>query len=899
MVDKPLKPVMVWFYGGGFVVGSIFQFPNYNGSVLATHDIVFVSINYRLGEFGFMYSGDESAPGNMGLYDQQLALQWVKKHIHKFGGDPNMVTIFGESAGSWSVSAHILSPLSKGLFRRAIMESAAQLSSRHRPIITKTEAISYAKQLANHFNCTDNKWVQCLRGIDATLIQDYHIQTNNTYYINTIIGTDILPYSAQVAFEKKEFNRDIELIAGVTELEGSAMAYFQYPILQTDNVTKQDFNDLVQQNEPTFHNLNVKNISEFYLRDIDDTNSSAIRHQFFSFYGDVLITCPTYLFAKLFAQNTAKENNVFFYEWTYGSSDMAIDKIMGVTHGADLRYTKISIKDMNPWNENLLKMLEFLCYIHHLEINSYVDVNTSSGIVRGQTIQVLNQTINEFLGIPFAEPPVGDLSEDCLVLNIWSPQVSDINVVDKPLKPVMVWIYGGGFTFGSIFQFPTHNGSVLATHDIVFVSINYRLGAFGFLYSSDESSPGNMGLYDQQLALQWVKQDIHKFGGDPNMVTIFGESAGSWSVSVHILSPLSKGLFRRAIMESAAQLEDCLVLNIWSPPVSDIKVVDKPLKPVMVWIYGGAFVVGSIFQFPNYNGSVLATHDIVFVSINYRLGAFGFLYSGDESSPGNMGLYDQQLALQWVKQNIHKFGGDPDMVTIFGESAGSWSVSAHILSPLSKGLFRRAIMESAAQLFSKNRPLITKTEAISDAKQLADHFNCTDDKWIQCLRGIDATLIQDYHIQTNNTYHINAIIGTDILPYSAQVAFEKKEFNRDIELIAGTTELEGSALAVGPTFHTLNVRNITEYYLRDIDDTNSSAIRHQFFSFYGDVLITCPTYLFAKLFAQNTAKENNVFFYEWTYKSSDTPIDQLLGVTHGAELPYKTGFIGKMAAFDG
>ena len=94
--------------------------------------------------------------------------------------------------------------------------------------------------------------------------------------------------------------------------------------------------------------------------------------------------------------------------------------------------------------------------------------------------------------------------------------------------------------------------------------------------------------------------------------------------------------------------EDCLVLNIWSPPVSDIEVIDKPLKPVMVWIYGGAFVIGSIFQFPNYNGSVLATHDIVFVSINYRLGAFGFLYSGDESSPGNMGLYDQQLALQWV-----------------------------------------------------------------------------------------------------------------------------------------------------------------------------------------------------------------------------------------------------------
>ena len=90
--------------------------------------------------------------------------------------------------------------------------------------------------------------------------------------------------------------------------------------------------------------------------------------------------------------------------------------------------------------------------------------------------------------------------------------------------------------------------------------------------------------------------------------------------------------------------EDCLVLNIWSPKEDNNT---TKLKPVMFWIHGGGLVVGSIFQ-PSYNGSVLATHDVVFVSVNYRLGALGFLYGGEDSAPGNIGHYDQVLALKWV-----------------------------------------------------------------------------------------------------------------------------------------------------------------------------------------------------------------------------------------------------------
>ncbi|CAG2122436.1 unnamed protein product, partial [Medioppia subpectinata] len=103
----------------------------------------------------------------------------------------------------------------------------------------------------------------------------------------------------------------------------------------------------------------------------------------------------------------------------------------------------------------------------------------------------------------------------------------------------------------------------------------------------------------------------------------------------------------------------------------------------MFSIYGGALSMGSIFQ-DFYNSSVLATNYVVVVAVNYRVGPLGFLYGGDQTAPGNVGFYDQLLGLKWVRENIHKFGGDKDQITIFGVSAGSWSVSAHILSPLSK-----------------------------------------------------------------------------------------------------------------------------------------------------------------------------------------------------------------------
>jgi para-nitrobenzyl esterase len=222
------------------------------------------------------------------------------------------------------------------------------------------------------------------------------------------------------------------------------------------------------------------------------------------------------------------------------------------------------------------------------DANNSVQVNVKGGALRGTVVD----GVSRFLGIPYAEAPVGSLrfrppvpaapwdgerdatvaarvcpqnpslldalvgtepepwDEDCLYLNVWAP-----NPIPESPLPVMVWIHGGGFEMGSGTA-AVYDGRRFAQAGVVLVTLNYRLGALGFLelggVNAEYAGSGNNGIRDQVAALEWVRDNIASFGGDPSNVTVFGQSAGAMSVALLMAMPMAHGLFRRAIVQSGS-----------------------------------------------------------------------------------------------------------------------------------------------------------------------------------------------------------------------------------------------------------------------------------------------------------------------------------------------------------
>lgn len=364
--------------------------------------------------------------------------------------------------------------------------------------------------------------------------------------------------------------------------------------------------------------------------------------------------------------------------------------------------------------------------------------------------------------------------------------------------------------------------------------------------------------------------------------------------------------------------EDCLYLNMWVP--------DKLLSGLlsdystMFWIYGGGFSVGSNRKEIYEAQALAAKGNVIVVTINYRMGAFGFFTSETDEAPGNVGLYDMVEALKWVNQNIAAFGGNPEKVTLFGQSAGSISIGYLCVSPLTKGLFHRVIMESGSPAF-----LLAENNTVNIAKsqQLAEAVGCADNSTtiysdpkavVDCVRDVDAFVLAKTLNSFNptSTRSFYPSYGDEILPMNAREAIIKGNFH-DVDVLIGNNKDEGSFqlttgnpevfgffgekdTRVNKSYGEMLIRNsfssfsdpdaVVQHYLGNVADDDYDSIREQVYTSTGDYSLLCPTVYFAESYSN---AGNDVYYYFFVHRPSTTPWAYWMGVVHYEEVQFVFG----------
>ncbi|XP_035690992.1 cholinesterase 2-like [Branchiostoma floridae] len=458
----------------------------------------------------------------------------------------------------------------------------------------------------------------------------------------------------------------------------------------------------------------------------------------------------------------------------------------------------------------LLQMLAAICVVPGLfntqQLQAAADVTTPAGRVAGLELDVLGTTVHAFLGIPFAQPPVGERRF-------------------KLAEPMEPWD----------------------------------------------------GIYNATRIPYACSQDRE----------VVNDQSDLWGLN-------------------APKSEDCLYLNVWQPTPAPTGAA------VLVWIYGGSFEWGSS-SLPTYDGRYLAaTEGVLVVSFNYRVSALGFLYTGTPDAPGNVGLTDQVLALTWVQDNIAAFGGDPARVTLFGESAGGVSIGYHLISPGSRDLFSRAILQSGTAL----NPWGYNSEAVAYEKTVAfaNHLGCPTEQgstgMLACLRDKDAQQLVDTSAVGYAT--ILPVVDGSFLPESPPVAYQNGAFKK-ADLLLGSNEDEGVYFLISnqyPGFSNDTESLITKdqflqcirYAIPVLNEFGVDAVAFQYTDWerldqdtmyrdamddlYGGYIFVCPDVNTGRAHLRNGATS---YMYRFSHRPSASPYPAWVGAIHGEEVPFVFG----------
>ncbi|XP_050076140.1 uncharacterized protein LOC126563537 [Anopheles maculipalpis] len=671
--SSPKLPVMVYIHGGGFLSGSGDSFL-YDPIYFMEQRVVIVTFNYRLGPLGFLSFPEAGISGNAGLKDQLLVLRWIQQNIGPFGGDPNNVTLFGESAGAKAAYLHYLSPVSRKYFHRVICQSGVACSDLALQVDPSTKARKLAK-CVGYQGSSDKEALDVLLKASARELFKHQLETIADSERNQELHFPFRPvvesdHTGAIVVQhpldalKTELVPPIPLITGCNSGEGMlALARAQKHLNDYNTQPERLLPPMLQLPPDVSEKELGKKVKQFYFQ--TRPISEETLPEMLDLLSDNEYITATVTAAELMAKYQPRVKHYCYY-FTHDGRLGNVKRLLnmthvpGVCHGDDVFYmfrSALNVTLPEDAEETIVRQAfvrmwsnfayegdptpsdgarsKGLVRWDHVEPCVAVRpvISVKQGKVRGVTSTLPNGSqFHYFKGIPYAEPPVGSLRF-------------------KPPVPLQK------------FRKPT--------------------------------------------------------------VDCYAERANA----------VQKDFFSTRCSGS----ESCLYLNVFTPRLPGEADATKgvPRLPVMVYIHGGGFMSGSGSSF-FYNPEYFVQQDVVIVTLNYRLGPLGFLYLPSVDIPGNAGLKDQLLALQWIRENIAQFGGNPDNVTLFGESAGSMSAYLHYLSPNSRKYVHRVICQSGVAVTDS----FFQVEPEEKARKLARFFGYTgdDDKGVlETLQKVSAT----------------------------------------------------------------------------------------------------------------------------------------------------------------
>ncbi|KAJ7317245.1 hypothetical protein JRQ81_003407 [Phrynocephalus forsythii] len=880
-------PILFWIHGGGgFLTGSA-SVGLYNGaSLAASENVLVVSINYRLGVLGFL-SLPPASPGNMGLWDQHLALSWIKENAAAFGGDPNRLTLFGHNSGAVSVGLHLLSPQSRPLFAQAVLQSgtANAFWAWMSPEKAKQKTLAFSQRLG----CAEgeeNAVVRCLQEKDAAKFTQHELSmvTESKFlldlpFLPTTDG-EFLTDDPKTLLGTGRIQVKPTLI-GVTSDEASTFVPFLFPNTTDGLIARDQLLKAIKMTLRTVAEEDIEAVAQRYSE--GDHSPAQYRSAMTQALTDYIFVCPASEFA---AKSQEAGSRMYVYYFTHHTSGSVFPEWIGAPHGSEVPYVfgtlelaivaanrtytepeaALSRRMMRYWAEfsrsgkpTGLGAKETEWPVYDAALQNFFHLSTESS----QATQISPTQKCDFLKAhslkPAAAMPV--LLSSCLALfflvSCLASSEEDIVVITStgPIKGKQV---------------PAGSGNATA-----YLGIPYAEPPVG--------------------KLRFQKPLPHQPWSHVLEATSYGSPCYQQN-SLH--DPYMKMWF-----PDTPPSEDCLFLNIWVPH-------PRPATPMplLVWIHGGGFFAGAS-SMDLYNGALLAaTENVIVASMNYRLGILGFLYSPPDA-PGNMGLWDQHLALKWVKENAAAFGGDPARVTLVGHSAGAASVGFHLLSPASQPLFAQAVMQSGApnSLWAWEPP---KKAALS-IKFLMKETDCglkNHSVVVSCLQGLDAG--------DDVFYRMDALFKPtpdgDFLPDEPLKLLQTGQVQTK-PLLFGVTSDDGSIFVFSPgrpnndeilTWEELLEKTkviMTQPLEDDVvkavalkyseDGHGPERYRGALAQFCKDHFFFCPLMEFA---ASMATSGNPIYGYSFNHYISGSIWSEWMGAVHGAEVPYLFGTLSAL-----